>query len=247
MKNNRYYALDTIRGFALINMILYHALWDAVNIFHADIPWFTSNGAHIWQQFICHTFILLSGFCWHFGKKKLKNALIVLGASVIITVVTAIFMKNSIIFFGVLCLLGSSMLVMLPLDKLFKKFNPFAGFAVCFLIFILTKQIPDGYIGIGDSVLLNLPEEIYCNYFTSYFGFPFKGFYSADYFPLIPWLFLFACGYFLNPIFERLNLMKYFSSFRCRPLEFLGRHSLIIYMIHQPVVYGVLFVASEFV
>ncbi|MBQ8782197.1 MAG: DUF1624 domain-containing protein [Clostridia bacterium] len=239
---NRYFVLDALRGFALVNMILYHALWDVVNIFHADVPWFTSDGAHIWQQLICHTFILLSGFCWHFGKKKLKNGIIVLGASVIITAVTAVFMKNSIILFGVLCLLGSSMLLMIPLDKALKKINPFLGFAVFLLMFLLTKNISDGFIGIGETVLFEIPEDFYKNYLTAYLGFPFRGFYSADYFPIIPWLFLFVCGYYLNPVFSRLKLMKHLSSFRCRPLEFLGRHSLIFYMIHQPVVYGILLV-----
>ncbi|MBQ8228460.1 MAG: DUF1624 domain-containing protein [Clostridia bacterium] len=239
---NRYHTLDVIRGFALVNMILYHALWDVVNMFRIDVPWFTSESAHIWQQLICHTFILLSGFCWHFGKKKLKNSLIVLGASVIITIVTAVFMKNSIILFGVLCLLGSSMLLMIPLDKVFKRINPFLGFSVFLLIFLLTKNISDGFIRIGDTELLKVPETFYQNYLTAYLGFPFRGFYSADYFPLIPWFFLFICGYFLNPAFDKLKLMKYLSSLRCRPLEFLGRHSLIFYMIHQPVVYGILFV-----
>lgn len=242
MKSDRYTVLDALRGAALVNMILYHAAWDMANIFHADMPWFSSDGAHIWQQFICWTFIILSGFCWHFSKKKLKRSLIVLSASVTITAVTAVFMPDSIILFGVLSLIGSAMLVMIPLDKIYRKINPFVGFVVCFLIFLLTKHISDGFIGIGDNILLQLPEEMYSNYFTSYFGFPFRGFYSADYFPIIPWVFLFKCGYFLNPIFKHLNLMKYLSLFRCRPLEFIGRHSLIFYMIHQPVVYGVLFV-----
>ncbi len=247
MKNNRYFVLDTLRGFALVNMILYHALWDVVNIFRADVPWFTSESAHIWQQCICHTFILLSGFCWHFGKKKLKNALMVTGASVIITIVTAVFMKNSIILFGVLSLLGLSMLMMIPLDKVLKKINPFLGFVLFLVLFLLTKNISDGSVGIGELAVIEIPETLYSNYFTAFLGFPFRGFYSADYFPLIPWFFLFTCGYYLNPVFNRLKLMKYLSSFRCRPLEFLGRHSLIFYMIHQPVIYAVLFIFFEII
>lgn len=243
----RYFVLDVLRGFALVNMILYHAMWDMVNLFHAHIPWFKSDVSHIWQQCICWSFILLSGFCWSFGKKKLKNALVTLGASVIITVVTAVFMKNSIILFGVLSLLGSSMLVMIPLDKVLRKLNPFAGFAVFFLIFLATKNISDGFVGVGDKMFFEIPRELYANYLTAYLGFPFAGFYSSDYFPLIPWLFLFVCGYFLHHIFNRLKLMKCLSSFRCRPLEFLGRHSLIIYMVHQPVVYAVLFLIFTFV
>ncbi len=243
----RYYTLDAFRGFALVNMIAYHAMWDMVNIFHCNISWFKSDIAHIWQQCICWSFILLSGFCWNFGKKKLKNALVTLVASVIITVVTAVFMKNSIIIFGVLSLLGSSMLIMIPLDKLVKRLNPYVGLVVSFFAFIAIKKVSDGAVVIGDKVLFEMPRELYANFFTAYLGFPPGGFYSSDYFPLIPWLFLFVCGYFLYHIFTRLKLMKYLSSFRCRPLEFMGRHSLIIYMAHQPVVYGVLFLVFRFV
>lgn len=244
---NRYSVLDLLRGFAIINMILFHAMWDLVYMFRVDIPWFKSDGAYIWQQCICWTFILLSGFCWNLGKKKLKNAFIVLGASVIITFVTAVFMKNSIILFGVLCLLGSSMLLMIPLEKLLKHINPFVGFAVFFFMFLAFKNVHKGYIGIGENEWFYLPAGLYSDYLTAYLGFPFRGFYSSDYFPLIPWLFLFVSGYCLYHIFVRLKLMKYLSFFRCSPLEFLGRYSLIIYMVHQPVVYGVLFLFFCFV
>lgn len=243
----RYYTLDLLRGLAIINMIMFHAMWDIVYIFKVDIPWFKTDSAHIWQQCICWNFILLSGFCWSFGKRKLKNALVVLGASVIITAVTTVFMKSSIIIFGVLCSLGSSMLLMIPLEKLLKRINPFVGFALFFFAFLSLKNVQKGYVGIGGHEWLLLPSDLYENYFTAYLGFPFKGFYSSDYFPLIPWMLLFMCGYYLYLIFCRYNLLRHLSSFRCKPFEFMGRHSLVIYMIHQPVVYGVLFLIFCFV
>ena len=246
-EKTRLHLLDALRGVMMINMIAYHGMWNLVNLFGVRVDWYAGTPKYIWQQCICWSFILLSGFCWSLGKKKLKNALVTLGASVIITVVTAVFMKNSIILFGVLSLLGSSMLLMIPLDKLLKKLNPFVGLAVFFVLFIATKNISDGFVGVGEKVLFDVPRELYANYLTAYLGFPFAGFYSSDYFPLIPWLFLFVCGYFLHHIFNRLKLMKCLSSFRCSPLEFLGRHSLIIYMVHQPVVYVVLFLIFTFV
>ena len=60
-KKSRVEWLDSIRGITLISMILYHAVWDIVYIAKVDWDWFKSDGAYIWQQSICWTFILLSG------------------------------------------------------------------------------------------------------------------------------------------------------------------------------------------
>ncbi|MDE7404312.1 MAG: DUF1624 domain-containing protein, partial [Lachnospiraceae bacterium] len=68
-KSFRYGVLDGIRGFVVISMILYHACWDLVYIFGKDWSWYRGRGAYIWQQSICWSFILLSGFCWSLGKK----------------------------------------------------------------------------------------------------------------------------------------------------------------------------------
>ena len=53
-----------------------------------------------------------------------------------------------------------SMLVMIPLDKLVKKLNPFIGFGVFFLLFLATKNISDGSVGIGNKVLFEIPTDL---------------------------------------------------------------------------------------
>ena len=72
----RYHVLDEIRGLTLISMILYHASWDMVYLFGKNWIWFESTAGYVWQQSICISFILLSGFCWNFGRKKLKRVII---------------------------------------------------------------------------------------------------------------------------------------------------------------------------
>ena len=66
-KGQRCRALDWIRGITLVSMILYHGAWDLVYLFGANWDWYRSKGAYVWQQSICWTFILLSGFCWALG------------------------------------------------------------------------------------------------------------------------------------------------------------------------------------
>ena len=94
-------------------MMVYHAMWDLVHIFQVDIPWYRTNWGFLWQQGICWTFILLSGFCFRLGKKPLKRGLLVLAASIVISLVSIVAMPQSAILFGVFHIITS------PCTKLF--------------------------------------------------------------------------------------------------------------------------------
>lgn len=238
--SSRLAVLDWIRGGNLIVMMVYHAMWDLVYIFRMDIPWYRTNWGFVWQQSICWTFIVLSGFCFRLGKKPLKRGLLVLAASVVISLVSIIAMPQSAIRFGVLTLMGSAMVLMVPLDKLLKKVNPWVGMALGFALFGLTRYVSRGFVGFFSVELLQLPEGLYQDLLTAWLGFPAPEFSSSDYFPLIPWLFLYICGYFLYEIFRRHDLLRHLRKPRIKALEWVGRNSLLLYMLHQPVIYGFL-------
>ena len=72
----------------------------------------------------------------------------------------------------------------------------------------------------------------------TFLGFPGSDFYSDDYFPLIPWIFMYLCGYFLSPAVVEACRKR--PGKRVEPLTFMGRRSLVVYMLHQPIVYGLL-------
>ena len=241
----RYHLLDSLRAIALINMIAYHAMFDIVYIFGVRAKWYMSKGSDIWQMFICCTFIILSGFCWQLGGKKLKRGLLVLGGSAIIMLVTVVFMPSQKILFGVLSLIGSAMIIMIPLHHVFKRINPFIGAVISVLLYTMFRNINHGGVYLFNTMLFALPQELYANNFTAYLGFPPFMFSSSDYFPLLPWIFLYFAGYFLYGVFVSLNLLRFLKLPRIKPLEWIGRNSLIIYMLHQPVVYGVLYVIFE--
>ena len=116
-KSERLALLDSLRGLTLVSMILYHACWDAVYMLGADWAWYGSRAAYIWQQSICWTFILLSGFCIPFSSKLLKRGLTVFGAGALVMAVTCLFLPEDRVIFGVLTLIGSCMLLMIPLRK----------------------------------------------------------------------------------------------------------------------------------
>ena len=138
----RYHILDEIRGITLCSMILYHAVWDLVYMFGRDWAWYRSDFAYIWQQSICWSFILLSGFCFSLGKKKWKRGMVVFLAGVVISLVTEIFMPANRIRFGVLTLLGSSMLIMAAVESLHdRQCKTKICILLSFLMFALTKQL----------------------------------------------------------------------------------------------------------
>lgn len=246
--DSRYALLDEIRGLNLASMILYHFLWDLVFIAGIEIPWYTGTAGHIWQQSICWTFIFLSGFCWSLGRHRLKRGLTVFLAGGLVTAVTLAVMPQNRVVFGVLTLLGSSMLLMIPLDRLFAGIKDRRALTGCLIasiaLFILFLPINNGFIGAGTK----LPGALYADWLSTYFGFPMRSFYSADYFALLPWFILFLGGYFCYRVLLSANeeqgaAFRPFTSFlrtSAVPLAaFAGRRSLLIYLLHQPVLYGI--------
>lgn len=242
-KENRYLYLDSLRGLTLVSMILYHTIWDLVYIAGVGLDWFRTDAAYIWQQSICWTFILLAGFCWSLGRRKIKRGCIVFAAGALITLVTWIFVPAQRISFGVLTLLGTCMLLMIPLEKGMRKIPEMAGFLLSVFLFLLTKNINNGYLGIGKMNLAALPDAWYDGgVVMTFLGFTDKNFYSTDYFSLLPWMFLFLAGYFLYRMALSRGALDRagFNRLGNKPLAYLGRHSLLIYMLHQPVIYFVI-------
>lgn len=252
--SRRLILLDEIRGLTLISMILYHFLWDLVYIAGISIPWYHGTGAYIWQQSICRTFILLSGFCWSLGSHPLKRGLTVWLSGGLVTLVTLAFMPENRVVFGVLTLTGSAMLVMIPADRLLGRIKslPVTVFltGISYFMFLLFLPAMNGHLAnftglfTGEGLMRGgpaLPRELYRGWFSAWLGFPAADFYSTDYFPMFPWLFLFLTGYLLHRLCAGRRLLDAASLRKSHlpPTAFIGRHSLLIYLLHQPVLYGI--------
>ena len=235
----RLHALDALRGFTLIHMIAFHGMWNLVYLFGIHAPWYRGTTGYIWQQSICWTFILLSGFCFSLGRKPLKRGLTVFAGGALVSVVTCIAMPDSRILFGVLTCLGSCMILLALIEKWVKKIPNAAGLIGSFAAFGVLRNVSGGSLGFENWVICQLPDGLYRNYLTAYLGFPHLGFYSTDYFPLIPWFFLFLTGFFLFRILDGKNLNgRLFSRGQIPVLNWLGRNSLLVYLLHQPILYG---------
>jgi uncharacterized membrane protein len=234
----RYRLLDELRGLTFISMCLYHASWDIVYLFGKQWNWYVGLQGRLWQQSIGWTFIILSGFCAALGRHWLRRSATVLAGGAVVSLVTLLVMPESAVRFGVLTFLGSAMLLTGMLKSVQQRIPAALGLAGTLFLFWMTYSLEYGRLGAG-ALTLRVPGVLYANYLTAYLGFPQADFYSTDYYPLFPWLFLFWAGCFLyQAIGEKAKKILYASV--CKPLGWVGRHTLPLYLLHQPVIYGIL-------
>lgn len=235
MSENRYYLLDGLRGLTLISMVLYHGMFDLVEIYGIPVGWFWELPGYVWQQSICWIFILLSGFCWSLGHRPFRRGLVISLCGLVITAATCLFMPSERIIFGILTFTGAVMLAMIPLSGFLKRVPAWAGLIGSVLLFLLMRNVNEGYWGFEGLVLGRVPEELFQGWVMTFLGFPEAEFFSGDYFSFFPWFFLYLAGYFLHGILTPYEAVRKFLRKRAGVMEWLGRHTLPIYMIHQPV------------
>ena len=234
--------LDELRGLDLVSMILYHACWDMMFLFGIWMDWYAGNagasvaaghllGIHSAVRLLCALWAAYAAArCYRVCRRSAGN-----GGDAGVH-------AGRQDHFGVLTFLGSAMLLTGVLEPLLKKIPPAAGLAVSAVLFALTYHLDERWLGFG-GLRLALPDAWYANYFTAFFGFLPFDFYSTDYFALLPWLFLFWAGYFLHGVVGRARMEPLRRSV-CPALGWMGRHSLLLYLLHQPVIYGVLSAAA---
>ena len=141
--------LDSLRGLTLFSMIAYHLCWDLVYL--RGLPWAWYNGfwAYIWQQSICCTFILLSGYCCQASRHPIRRGAISFCGGAAVSLVTLVVMPEEPVRFGVLTFLGSAMLLTGLLEPLLKKVMPAVGLAVSAVLFALTYHLDERWLGFG--------------------------------------------------------------------------------------------------
>lgn len=94
-------------------------------------------------------------------------------------------------------------------------------------------------MGFGSLTLVRLPQSLYELGFLFPLGIHPRFFSSADYYPLLPWIFIFGLGCFLGGYFYNGEAPDFCYRPHCPPLARVGRHALLIYLLHQPVAYGI--------
>ena len=224
--SSRIRGIDSLRGLCVVLMCLFHFAYDLY--FYCHFPRFVISNPFMTfaQVFSSSGFILLSGFSARLSRSNLKRGVRVLACGVVISVVT--WFWGDFIRFGILQFLGCAM-VLYGLTARFWEGLPRWGAILLYVaLFALTRHIL--------PLVLDVP-------YLYPFGIVSPDFRSSDYFPLLPWFFLFLIGSWLGPWKERVP--EGFRRLRVPGLDWLGQHSLLLYLVHQPVLVAVSMVLSK--
>jgi len=149
-------------------------------------------------------------------------------------------MPSEKIIWGVLSFLGAAMLLVQMLLPTLQRVPAGSGFLVSAGLFVLLRDIQYGWLGFEGHWIAAVPAAFYRPHWLFPLGFPYEGFWSADYFPVLPWIFLYLCGFFLYRLTENSRRIHRLLMCRIPVLAVLGRHSLGIYLLHQPVIFGMM-------
>lgn len=245
----RIHMLDEIRGFAIICMIFHHAFLDVGDVLELEWGYRVFDALCTVQPIFWVIFILISGMCSRLSRNTLKRGIIVLACGGIITLFTAVLMPlfgfvGAEIYFGILHCLGACMIIAGLLMPIIKKMNYKIGAVLSAVLFVLVYDIERGSICLGQIVL---PDSWYQHDFLAPLGLHSSSFYSADYFSIIPWVFMFLCGAFIGRLAVDECLPEMMYKKHSEFLSFIGKNSLWVYLAHQPVIYAVFFIISIFI
>lgn len=252
-KNRRVEFIDELRGLCILLMVVFHGAYDLVYIFGVNIPAFYSPFLQSFlQPLFAGIFIFISGIACRYSRNNLRRGFVALGFGLALTLVTILLMPAQAIRFGILHLLGTCMIlfgVIHILSEYFyskrknrKKLPPWVGMTVGFVLFIVAYGIPRGFIGVLGEPIWRLPRQMYTTSYLFFLGLPSPFFVSTDYFPLIPWMFIFMAGTYMGVYFREEKMPEFFYRPHVKVLSKVGKHTMWIYLFHQPVVYGVLWV-----
>ena len=214
---NRIPELDVARGICVTGMILIHLIYDVAELY----PLLVLPDPRLYR-FLKEqggaVFFLLSGISAVLGRRHLRRGLTVLGCALAVSLATALF--GAPVRFGTLHCLGTCMLCWAVFRRMSTpSLLTFGGLFAALGPVFAAKTVP-------------LP-------FLYPLGLTAPGFSSADFFPLLPFLGYFLLGAALGRkrYAGRRSLLPQlsFSSVPARMLRFCGRHSLPLYLIHQPV------------
>jgi uncharacterized membrane protein len=226
-------------------MIIYHLLFD-LNYFGFTSTDLNSLPALTFLYPIGTLFLLLVGISLTLSYARVKDTLrpnqlrmkylrrgsSVFALGLLITLVTWIYPHDGFILFGVLHCIGLSIILAYP---------------------FIQSRLPALLVGLlCISIGMYLQAMVTVGFpWLLWLGFVPNQFYTLDYFPLLPWFGVVLIGIFLgNSLYQNntrtFTLKDHSQLVISRLLCFLGRYSLVIYLVHQLAIVGLLYLVTFF-
>ena len=227
----RLHFLDTLRGFSIIYVVFFHAVFNLAGVEEWAYAMLFSPGMKISQFIFVGLLIFISGICTRLTRSNLKRGIKTLLCALTVTLVTFAVMPNMTIIFGILHFFAAAMLIYALVGRFVDKIPSCVAFPLFIILWLLTYNIYELVGNVTNSIILYI------------LGFN-TGHFSADYYPLIPHVFLFLAGTVAGRYIKSERLPKFLYKNYLPPISFIGRHTLFIYMIHQPILYGITWLTS---
>ncbi len=240
MVKDRVFALDELRGVMLIAIVLYHLGYDIAMFTPISLDWFWGDTVSTLRYFAAGSLMFVSGISCSLSRSNLRRGLRIFGLGLVITVVSLLLMPSQMILFGVLHYFGVMIVLFALIRPVLDAISPIWGGVSCALLFYLTYTIPDGYAQFL-WYKLPMPKLLYDLGGLFWLGFPKAGFISSDYYPLLPWGWLLLLGGFVGIYCKRYGFPRWSVQRRSTVLSVIGKNTMIIYLVHQPIILGVLF------
>ena len=234
----RIHLLDVLRGGLVLAMVVYHFFWDLGYFKFIDLKNITQGLPLLLAQCIGAGFIIVSGISfklaslsYNFRAKFLKRIGVLLLICLLITLITVLLDSTSYIFFGIIHLMVACSLIGLLLIRIEHNY-------LLFIIFTFSL------IPIISKVKYDLPS------YLSWLGVNHEVPITNDFYPLFPWVSFYLFGLWVyQPIRSYItdqnkssHINYYKFSIIYKGLQFLGRTSLTIYILHQPIFFSLFFV-----
>lgn len=235
----RYAEIDIARSIAILMMIVYHIAYDLWAFYEFRInP--LEGGWKILQIATATLFLFIVGLSFMISFDQTWRgvrfrSLRIFSAALLVTIVTYLFDPETFVRFGILHLIGLSILL-LPFFVRLKEWNVLIGIAIVLLGINVTALYP-----YSDSTI---DRNTFLNVLLTIVGLPSPTFTTMDYYPLLPWfgsiLIGMGIGHFIyirNKVFrEKYQILDS----RLQILTWPGKNALLIYLIHQPFILAIL-------
>lgn len=225
IKKERVWEIDLLRGIALLLMIYFHIIYDMDELFLYNVSYESSINWYIGKA-SGTLFIFVSGISSYLSADNYKRALKILGIALIITLATHLYDPGLGIKFGILHFLGTAILLSMGLRKINSIVLVSAG-TILILLGPYAAQT-----AVDHNWLFPL-------------GFSTGSFISSDYYPLIPWLGVFLYGMAAGRMFYQEKKSLFPFDIKDNILLYAGKKTLVIYLIHQPVIMIILYLIGK--